>query len=125
MTQPGETTGYSASDHVRAVLDHVGAGLFRHCIVNTQSVPEPLFNKYAEENAFPVVADVAAIEKLGIHVVRERLISEADLVRHDSQKLSRAIIKLILKLKSSSDRIKVLDYYLLGEKLKKRHLHDS
>lgn len=122
MTQPGETTGFSASEHVRVILDHAGEDLIKHCIVNTQSVPEPLFNKYAEENAFPVEADVDAIEKYGIHVVRERMISEANLVRHDSQKLSRAIIKLILKLKANSDRIKILDYYLLGENFKKRQL---
>lgn len=122
MTQPGETSGYSASEHVRAILDHVGKGLVDYCIVNTQAVHKTLYEKYAEQNAFPVEADVDEIEKMGIHVVRERLIFESNLVRHDPHKLSRAIIKMILKLKSSSERMKILDYYLLGEKLKKRHV---
>lgn len=120
MTQPGETTGYTAAGHLRAILDHVGTGLVEYCIVNTQTVPQALYEKYAEQNAFPVDADVDAIEKMGVRVVRERLISEADLVRHDPHKLSRAIVKLILKLKANSERLKILDYYLLGEKLKKR-----
>lgn len=120
MTQPGETAGYTAAGHVRAIVDHVGSDLVNYCIVNTQSVPQMLFEKYAEQNAYPVEADIEAIEEMGIHVVRERLISEANLVRHDPQKLSRAIVKMILKLKSNSERMKILDYYLLGEKLKKR-----
>jgi uncharacterized cofD-like protein len=120
MTQPGETTGYTASRHVQTILDHVGPGVIDYCIVNVQSVPEPLGEKYAEQKAYPVEADIEAIEKMGIKVARERLISEADVVRHDSQKLSRAIVKLILKLKSSTERMKILDYYLLGEKLKQR-----
>lgn len=120
MTQPGETDGYTAADHVRAILEHVGAGLVNYCIVNTQTVPQILYEKYAEQNAFPVAADVELIEKMGVHVVRERLISEANLVRHDSQKLSRAIVKIILKLKANAERMKILDYYLLGEKFKKR-----
>ena len=120
MTQPGETTGYTASRHVQTILDHVGPGVIDYCIVNVQAVPELLGEKYAEQKAYPVEADIEAIEKMGIKVARERLISEADVVRHDSQKLSRAIVKLILKLKSSTERMKLLDYYLLGEKLKQR-----
>lgn len=125
MTQHGETAGFSAADHVGVILEHAGAGVMEHCIVNTQTVPMTSYNKYAEENAFPVVPDTVAIEKMGINVVRERMISETDLVRHDPQKLSRAIIKLILKLKANSERIKILDYYLLKEKLKKRHISDN
>jgi len=120
MTQPGETAGYTASEHVRAILEHVGPGLLEHCIVNTQAVPQILYEKYAEQNAFPVYADVDVIEKMGIHVVRERLISESNLIRHDPHKLSRAIIKMILKLRANSERMRILDYYLLGEKLKRR-----
>lgn len=122
MTQPGETTGYTAAKHVQTILDHVGSGLVDYCIVNTQAVHQMLYEKYAEQNAFPVQADIEAIKQMGIHVVRERLIFESNLVRHDPQKLSRAIVKLIFKLKSNSERMKILDYYLLGEKLKKGRL---
>ena len=30
MTQQGETTGYTASDHVQAIIDHVGEGCLTH-----------------------------------------------------------------------------------------------
>jgi len=33
-TQPGETDGYSAGDHVRAIENHVGEGLFDYVLVN-------------------------------------------------------------------------------------------
>ena len=39
MTQDGETEGYSAADHVRALFDHGGEGLFDHCLVNDLPIP--------------------------------------------------------------------------------------
>ncbi len=34
VTQPGETEGYSAEDHLQALEQHVGTGLFTHIVVN-------------------------------------------------------------------------------------------
>ena len=34
MTQSGETAGYTAVDHVRALFDHGGEGLFDYTLVN-------------------------------------------------------------------------------------------
>ncbi len=41
-TQLGETEGYNAADHVRAINDHVGGGLFHYVLVNDNfDVQEP------------------------------------------------------------------------------------
>ena len=41
-TQAGETDGYDAADHVQAIYDHVGDGLFDHVLVNNNlEVPQP------------------------------------------------------------------------------------
>lgn len=42
MTQPGETTGYSLSDHLSAIERHAGPGLFEYVVVNTEIIPPPV-----------------------------------------------------------------------------------
>ena len=40
MTQPGETDGYTAEDHVQAIYDHVGHSLFDVVVVNRGEIPQ-------------------------------------------------------------------------------------
>lgn len=118
MTQPGETDGYTAFHHVKAIIDHVGAGVIDYVVVNGQDVAGTLRETYARQGAYPVEADVAAIEALGVKVVKANLISETNLVRHDPVKLSRTIVEMVYKLKANSERMKLLDYYLIAENIK-------
>ena len=118
MTQRGETDGYTASDHVRAIIDHVGPGVIDYVVVNVQKVASDLREVYAEQQAYPVAADIDELEKLGVKVVKANLISETNLVRHDPVKLSRTIMSLVYSLKTNSERMKLLDYYLIAENIK-------
>ena len=68
MTQPGETTNFSASDHVLAVDAHAGGKLLDSVVVNTSGISPALRRRYAEQNSAPIGcddADVAAIEAMG------------------------------------------------------------
>ncbi|HMD03010.1 MAG TPA: YvcK family protein [Candidatus Baltobacteraceae bacterium] len=94
MTQPGETDGFTASQHVYALFDQAGARVCDYAIVNEEP-PKLLLETYAEEGQVPVVPDVAAIEALGVRVVRARVISETQTVRHDPQKLADVVLKLV------------------------------
>lgn len=118
MTQPGETNGYTAADHVRAIFDHVGPGVIDYAVVNVESIPDARLANYAREGAFPVTADLAGLTALGVKPVPADLISEADLVRHDPMKLCRTIMNMVYKLRATSERMRILDYYLLGENIK-------
>lgn len=118
MTQPGETDGYSASEHVKAILDHVGPGVIDYVVINNQNVAEDLQQKYADQGAYPVKNDVKAIEAMGIKAVQADVINETNLVRHDPLKLSRTIVSMIYKLKTNSERMRLLDYYLIAESIK-------
>jgi len=118
MTQPGETDEYTASQHVKAIIDHVGPGLIDYVVVNSQEVAPQLREVYARQGAFPVLADIDAVEALGVKVIKANLISETNLVRHDSLRLSRTIMSMVYQLKASSERMKLLDYYLLAEHIK-------
>ncbi len=95
MTQEGETDHYSASEHVKAIIEHSNKDVLNACIVNNSRIPLDALGRYKSENSFPVEADVAKIKEMGCHVVETDLVSVNDFVRHDSGKLTKALIKLI------------------------------
>ncbi|MBE3598698.1 MAG: YvcK family protein [Limnochordaceae bacterium] len=95
MTQPGETDGYRASDHVRAILQHVPGPRVIDCVlVNTGEVPAHLLERYLAEGARPVEADVAEMQGMGLVVVSGPLISLTQVVRHDPVRLAEAVAAL-------------------------------
>ena len=96
MTQSRETQGYRASDHVRALIAHSNPGILQVCIVNTEPVPQPLLEKYREEGAFPVEADIDRIRTLGCQVVDGNIISTENYVRHDPDKVAKLLIHLVM-----------------------------
>ncbi|HEV3088218.1 MAG TPA: gluconeogenesis factor YvcK family protein [Candidatus Elarobacter sp.] len=94
MTQPGETDGYTASAHVRALLRGAGANVCEVAIVNDE-LPRKLREAYAEEGQLPVKVDDDELRALGVRVVRANVISETDTVRHDSDRLAAVVDKII------------------------------
>ncbi len=97
MTQPGETDHYSASDHLEAILKHSSSKILNACLVNSAEVPPEARERYLQGGSLPVAADIEKIEALGITAVGEDLLSVNDYVRHDSAKLTKALIALIEK----------------------------
>jgi len=97
MTQPGETTGYKASDHLKALLEHLGFNPFSFVIINTKKPSEEIIKKYRETGADFVEPDLEEISKLKIKVLTGNLINEGNLVRHDSYKISEFIVKNFIK----------------------------
>lgn len=94
MTQPGETDGYSASDHVRAIVDHLGEGIVDFVIVNRAELPSAIVQRYRREGATPVRADVDQLEAMGLRSVADDLIDGSNLARHDPGKLAAAVMDL-------------------------------
>ena len=95
MTQEGETKGYTAADHIRALFDHGGEGLFDHCLINDLPVPPAELELYRREGAAPISVDVTELARMG---VRADFAPVADytrgLVRHDPMALARAVMDL-------------------------------
>ncbi len=97
MTQDGETEGYTASDHLRAVLSHSGHKLVDFCLVNSAPIPAALLPYYAQEGAEPIRVDRQALEALGVSV-EERPVADLHqqrLARHDPDLLARAVFQLL------------------------------
>ncbi len=95
MTQPGETEGFSAYDHVHALLKHIGDGMIDYAVLNNAQLPQETAERYKEEGAFPVACDSERVAACGILPVIEELIDDADLARHDPARLAQVIIEIM------------------------------
>jgi uncharacterized cofD-like protein len=96
MTEPGETDGYTASDHMRAIFDHTEYGFFQYVILNKGKVPDGLQKKYAYDGFYPVRLDREEISHLDLTAVVADVISGAGgKIRHDEDKLGRLLMELI------------------------------
>jgi uncharacterized cofD-like protein len=94
MGQPGETTGFRASDHVEAMYRHAGSKFLDHVIVNTEPIRANVLKRYAAGEATPVENDVERLEELGIQVVGAPLVADKKLVRHDPDAAASIAVKL-------------------------------
>ena len=95
MTQPGETDGFTAADHVKAMAAHSDLRAFNYVLINQTEPNKDLLDKYAESNQFFVEPNVAAVRDMGYRPVLGDFISQTEVVRHDPNKLADAIVKLI------------------------------
>ncbi len=94
MTQPGETDGYTAADHVEALYRHGLEGLIDVVLVSDTPVSADLAAAYAQTGAQLVRVDDARLERLGVHVVRASLAAGSNVFRHDAARLSGAVLRL-------------------------------
>jgi len=94
MWQPGETTGFRASDHVRTVHRHAGGKLLDYAVVNLRRIPAAVKERYAREAALQVENDLEAIFKMGVNVFGGRLASDTGKVRHDPAATAAVVMKL-------------------------------
>ncbi len=95
MTQDGETEGYTAADHLEALLVHGAPGLLDLCLANSAPVRPGLLEKYREEDAAPLRVDRERIAKLGLELVERPVASEnGDYARHDPDRLAQAVLEI-------------------------------
>jgi uncharacterized cofD-like protein len=93
MTQPGETEGYTVSEHIKAINAHAGKPIIDFCIVNKGKITDNIFKKYRDDGAEQVMTDFSKIKNLGIHIIEKDLVKiHNNYVRHDPEKLAKAII---------------------------------
>ena len=95
MTQDGETEGYTAADHVQALMEHGAPGMVDLCLANCAPVPENLLGRYEEEGAVPLVVDRERIAAMGLELVERPVAREkGDFARHDPDKLAEAVLDI-------------------------------
>lgn len=94
MTQPGETTGMTAADHVRTLLGNAQANVCEYVVVNDEP-PKRLLAAYAQEGQGPVTPDVERITEMGLKPVCAPVVSETETVRHDPDRLAAVVLSVI------------------------------
>ena len=107
MTQPGETDGYSVSDHINALVTHAGSKKIIDAVLVNDFMPSNLAQKYQLSGSYPVKIDVENIRKMGFSIFSRKLIedSKEGLVRHSSNRVARAIYYWFRK-KQKGEKIK-------------------
>ncbi len=99
MTQPGETEGFSALDHLQAVEEHGGPGLVDVCLYSNSPIPETRRLEYEKQQAFPVEVDAAAavaFKARGVRMVEAPMMTVEGLIRHDPHRLAEALMHSVL-----------------------------
>ncbi|MBY6052280.1 YvcK family protein [Cytobacillus firmus] len=97
MTQAGETLDYTASDHVKALYNHMSCAFINTILVNNEEIPAHIQERYSEEMARPVVYDTGALAELGLDIMHGEIVShEGGIIRHDTKEVAQMLYNLIL-----------------------------
>ena len=94
MSQPGETTDFRASDHIRAIHKHAGGKLLDYALVNIRPLTSSIKQRYARESALPIENDIDVIFKMGLKVMAGNLARLSDTVRHDPPATAAVVVKV-------------------------------
>jgi uncharacterized cofD-like protein len=96
MTQPGETTRYFLSDHLRAIKDHVRGRVIDAVVANRQSISVEIERRYRQKGAAPVIVDSDTVVKMKICLITGNLVEEHGVLRHNSRRLAGLLIEEFL-----------------------------
>ena len=98
MTQPGETDGYLASEHIKEIFDHAGSKQFDYCLVNSEPASPGVLERYRMRGSEPVGTDEEAILGLGVEIHKAPIAARHNnLARHDQDKLAREILRIFIE----------------------------
>lgn len=104
MTKYGQTFGWSATDHVKAIHKYLGQDCLDYIFINNASFPADVLERYKEEQDEPVRDD---LKNDGYKIVRTDLLASSpvkkaagdvlkrSLIRHDPDKAAKAIMEII------------------------------
>jgi uncharacterized cofD-like protein len=97
MTQPGETDGFDAVDHLRPLLE-AAPGAVDVVLVHEGPLDPVAVARYEAESQQPVVVDEEALASLGVRVVGADLAERGQAVRHRPDALAEAVLGLVKDL---------------------------
>ncbi|GAA0448723.1 MAG: gluconeogenesis factor YvcK family protein [Bacillota bacterium] len=96
MTQAGETTGYTAADHVQAIRDHIGEKSVDAIVVHNEPIEQTVRDMYAEENAAPVIYDTDRLLEMGLRIIEGDIIDPTQsTLRHDNHKVASLLYSIL------------------------------
>jgi len=95
MTQPGETDGYTAREHLETVRKYAPEIHFDFVVVNNRRISDEQAQRYAAEGAYQIGIDDPIDEALDqtTEVMRGDLLDDGEKVRHHSNRLAQCVLK--------------------------------
>ncbi len=96
MTQPGETDGFTVSDHYLAVEKYLGYRI-NNMIINNGKISEKLIKKHTIKNSFEVLDDSSKLAGR-IKIIKADVVSNKEFARHDPAKITDVIFKYCLNI---------------------------
>jgi uncharacterized cofD-like protein len=107
MTEFDETDGMTAVDHVRHLLAYAPGLRLDYALFNSEPISAEMRERYAQEKAAALEPpDSVPGDLSGIQFIAMPLASESRFVRHDPERLSRAILDVYSK-PARSDFVKI------------------
>jgi uncharacterized cofD-like protein len=94
-TEPGETDGYTAADHLMAIRRHAPDLPIHDVLLNSTPLPEELGQQHEASGAAVVPSDFQLLRALGCRPIEGDLLGSGPRVRHDPQKLAKTILGLV------------------------------
>jgi len=112
MSQPGETIGFSASDHVQAIHAHCRRRLIDVCVVNTGRIRGKVLESYRRRAARVVENDTEKLRALGVQVheadlVRMQGVRPAAKIRHDANSIAAVAVELAQRAGARNHKIQM------------------
>lgn len=98
MSQPGETDHMHGHDYLDAIAQHAGADLVDCVLVNSTPPAPQILEHYRLSESELVGMDRDAVLRHGVELVENDLLAPGQLIRHDPDKLSRAILAIATPL---------------------------
>lgn len=99
MTQANESLGLTASQHIEKILDHCGTNgsrIFDYALINTAPISPTLLELYARGGQAPIEPDLDRIRALGVEPIPGDFTHEGNLLRHDPDTVTDALLGLTL-----------------------------
>lgn len=107
MTQPGETDGFSAFDHLNALLKHTAIKHVDYLVTNSGQIDAEVASRYQRESAELVMisdSEKMALKSMGIALIEGDFVEEKKgYVRHDASAISHHMIARVEKVYEGSD----------------------
>jgi uncharacterized cofD-like protein len=94
MTQPGETDGYTAREHLETVRKYAPEIHFDFVVVNNRRISKEQAERYAAEGAYQIGIDDPIDDALDqtTEIMRGDLLDDGEKVRHHSDRLARVVL---------------------------------
>ena len=107
------------SDHIKAIEEHVGKGLFEFCICDSGEIAPEFIKRYNLKGSDVVTEDTRNLKGLGVKIINKNIaVVKGNYIRHDADTLASTIVEIICNDLKYKDKQNDPQYVVLNSKQK-------